>query len=146
MVNHLAFILFIRVIQEGFTNVLSWEAFESMYHSAVGRGSRVSCLVCITRYVVVAQAQVNEGVGSAGRVDVALGHVINEDKAAGPVQLHRLLVVHGHEQIYILLTQPIRIVQLCPVFFLVALSTGVGNATTLEALRALKGRCTSDWN
>jgi hypothetical protein len=74
-----------------------------------------------SRYVAVAQAQINEEVGSAGRVDVAVGHVINEDKGAGPVQLHRLLVVHGHEQICIILTQPIRIVQPRLVYFLIAL-------------------------
>jgi hypothetical protein len=62
------------------------------------------------------RAQINKGVGSARGVDVAVGHVINEDKGAGPVQLHRLLVVHADEQICILLTQPIRLV-----YFLIAL-------------------------
>jgi hypothetical protein len=36
-----------------------------------------------SKYVAVAQAQINEGIGLAGGVDVAVGHIINEDKSWG---------------------------------------------------------------
>jgi hypothetical protein len=48
------------------------------------------------RVAPIPDTQVNEGIGSASGVDVVVGHVINEDKGAGPVQLHRLLVVHPY--------------------------------------------------
>jgi hypothetical protein len=47
-----------------------------------------------SRYVAVAQAQINEGVRSAGGVDVAVGHVINEDKGAGDTWAGEVGYVH----------------------------------------------------
>jgi hypothetical protein len=49
--------------------------------------------------VPMAKAQIDEGVGSTGGVDIAVGHVVNENEGAGPIQTDGLFVVHRHKEI-----------------------------------------------
>jgi hypothetical protein len=51
------------------------------------------------RDVPVVEAQINEGIGSTGGVDITVGHVINEHERAGPIQMDGLFVVHRHKEI-----------------------------------------------
>jgi hypothetical protein len=52
-----------------------------------------------TRDMPMAEAQIDEGVGSTGGIDIAVGHVINENEGAGPIQTDGLFVVHRHKEI-----------------------------------------------
>jgi hypothetical protein len=59
----------------------------------------------IPGYMPMAEAEVDKGVRSTGRVDVAVGHIINEQEGAGTIQVDGGFIVHSHEEVNIPFSQ-----------------------------------------
>jgi hypothetical protein len=53
----------------------------------------------------VAEAEVDKGVRSTGGVDIAVGHIIDEQEGTGSIQMNRGFIVHGHEEVDVSLFQ-----------------------------------------
>jgi hypothetical protein len=61
--------------------------------------------------VPMAEAQIDEGVGATGGVDVAVRHIVNENERTGPIQVDGVFVVHGHKQITIAFCESMRFLE-----------------------------------
>jgi hypothetical protein len=73
-----------------------------------------------SRDMPMAEAEIDKGIGSTGGVDIAVGHIINEQEGARPVQVDRSFIVHSHEEINIPFSQSTGVCTPCLVNTLIA--------------------------
>jgi hypothetical protein len=74
----------------------------------------------IPGYMPMAEAEIDKWVRSTGGVDVAVGHIINEQDGAGSIQVDGLFIVHSHEEVNIPFSQSTGICTPCLIHALIA--------------------------